>query len=133
MEFVTIILDIPSILNNPFFYATEIQKWNKMNSHSFLRSILAKIPRDFHKTAINSKLRKNFLSFALCKRRKLVCWIEARIKRARLVDPCEMIYIYSYIWNILWVISCDDEKYPSCEILIISCIYIFPLMCASEW
>ena len=34
------------------------------------------------------------------------------------------LYIYSYIWNILWVISCDDEKYPSCEILIISCIYI---------
>ena len=34
------------------------------------------------------------------------------------------IDIDSYIWNILWVISCDDEKYPSCEILIISCIYI---------
>ena len=60
---------------------------------------MAKIPRDFHKTAINSKLRKNFLSFALCKRRILVCWIEARIR-------CIYILIFLYLeytlGDIMW-------------------------------
>ena len=64
---------------------------------------MTKIPRDFHKTAINSKLRKNFLSFALCKRRILVCWIEARIRYVKWY-----ILIFSYLEytldHIMWLL-----------------------------
>ena len=60
---------------------------------------MAKIPRDFHKAAINSKLRKNFLSFALYKRRILVCWIEARI---RFIYILIFLYLEYTLGDIMW-------------------------------